>query len=322
MDNEALFSAAITPSDGDRAAVEQILSAEQPDAPRFWEPGGGGEAITVPVDGAEIRVYHAKPARPVARRPILFVPGWGTNPQGWFDLTKAVHGRAELYYLETREKASSRILDRRTDMGMSQSARDIGDAIGFLGLSARDFLLLGACWGAAQVLQGLVDRSISAPTVLVGDPMHTLWFSKWLLRWVSPVFPTAALKLVRPLFVKAMIGDMKEPVQKTRAYDFVYSADFWKWQKSAEAAKDFELYGALGGVRDEVFVFNGTSDKVHDPVHYPRLAGELPRGRFLHVPTVESRRELLFGAVALEFAKVSAADGVPPSLARFEKKVR
>jgi pimeloyl-ACP methyl ester carboxylesterase len=322
MDDVALFSAAITPHDGDRAAVDQLLSIGQPDAPRFWEPGGGGEAIIVPVDSAEIRVYHVKPARPVARRPIVFVPGWGTNPPGWFDFTKAVHGRAELYYLETREKASSRILDRRTDMGVSQAAKDIGDAIGFLGLSGCDFLLLGACWGAAQVLQGLIDHSISAPTVLVGDPMHTLWFNKWMLRWISPFVPTPAVRLLRPIFAKALLGDMKEPVQKARDYDFVYSADFWKWKKSAEAARDFELHDALGGVNDEVFVFNGTSDKIHDPVHYPRIAGELPRGRFLFAPTVESRRELLFGAVALEFAKVSAADGVPLSLARFEKKVR
>jgi hypothetical protein len=38
--------------------------------------------------------------------------------------------------------------------------------------------------------------------------------------------------------------------------------------------------------------------------------------------TDESLRERMFGAVALEFAKVSAAQGLPPSLAGFEKPVR
>ena len=123
-----LCGAAIVPAAGDEAAVDRLLSAEQPDAPRFWEPGNS-ETITVPVDGAEIRVYHTRPDRPVGRRPIVFVPGWGTNPQGWFDFYRAVHGRAEMYYLETREKASSRILDRRTDMGVGQAARDIARAL-------------------------------------------------------------------------------------------------------------------------------------------------------------------------------------------------
>jgi hypothetical protein len=48
----------------------------------------------------------------------------------------------------------------------------------------------------------------------------------------------------------------------------------------------------------------------------------MPRGRFLFTPTVESRRELLLGAAALEFAKVASPDGLPPSLARFERRVR
>ena len=76
----------------------------------------------------------------------------------------------------------------------------------------------------------------------------------------------------------------------------MYGADFWKWKKSAEAARDFELYGTLAAVRGEVFVLNGTADKVHDPADYPRMAAEMPRGRFLFTPTVESRRELLLGA--------------------------
>jgi pimeloyl-ACP methyl ester carboxylesterase len=325
VDPVALLGAAITPRDGEQAAVERLLSIEQPDAPRFWEPGGsvaaGVEVLAVPVDGAEIRVYRISPRRPSARRPIVFVPGWGTDPPGWFDFYKAVHGRAELWYLETREKASSRILDRRTDMGVAQAARDIGRVLDALGFARRDFVLAAACWGAAQVLQGMIDGHVRAPTVLLQDPMHRLWFPRWILRWVAPLVPLPLLHVLRPILVKLMLGDMKEPVQKARAVSFVYGADFWKWKKSAEAARDFELHGTLGGVRDEVFVLNGTADKVHDPVHYPRIAAELPRGRFLFTPTIESRRELLLGAAALEFAMVSAADGVPSSLAKFERRV-
>ncbi len=321
MIDQELCGAAIVPAPGDQAAVDRLLSVEQTDAPRFWEPGNG-EAITVPVEGAEIRVYHTRPEQPVGRRPIVFVPGWGTNPPGWFDFYKALHGRAEMYYLETREKASSRILDHRTDMGVGQAARDIGRALGALGLDGRDFVLAAACWGGAQVLKGLIDGRLAAPTILVQDPMHRLWFPRWVLRWVSPLVPLPLLHVLRPIIANALLGDMKEPTQKARAFAFVYGADFWKWKKSAEAARDFELYGTLSAVRREVFVLNGTADKVHDPADYPRMAAEMPRSRFLFTPTVESRRELLLGAVALEFAKVAASDGLPPSLARFERRVR
>ncbi len=321
MVDEKLCTAAIVPTPGDRDAVDRLLASEQPDAPRFWEPGNS-ETITVPVEGAEIRVYHTRPDRPEGRRPIVFVPGWGTNPPGWFDFSKPLHGRVEMYYLETREKASSRILDRRTDMSVGQAARDIARALGALGLAGGTSCWPAACWGGAQVLKGLIDGGLAAPTVLVQDPMHRLWFPRWVLRWVSPLIPLPLLHVLRPIIAGALLGDMKEPVQKARALAFVYGADFWKWKKSAEAARDFELYGTLAAVSREVFVLNGTADKVHDPADYPRMTAEMPRGRFLFTPTVESRRELLLGAVALEFAKVAASDGLPPSLARFERRVR
>jgi len=321
MSHPDLLAQALEPRAGDREAVSLLLDAADPDTPPL-EAAGTGQARRLPVDGAEIRVIHVVPKAPTSTRPIVFVPGWGTIPAGWQDFLSAVYGKAELYYIETREKSSSRILDRRTDMSVAQSARDIGRALSLLGLDGQDFVLAAACWGAAMVLKGMMDGHLHAPTVVLHDPMHTLWFPKWVLRWVAPWLPAPALAILRPIFAHVLLGDMREPRQRARAYSFVYDADFWKWKKSAQAARDFELYGSLGAVREEVFVANGTADKVHDPVDYPRICRELPRGRFLFLPTDESRRELLFGALALEFARARAADGLPASLTRFERPVR
>ena len=173
-----------------------------------------------------------------------------------------------------------------------------------------------------MILEGLLEGVLEAPTILLADPMHALWFSKWVLRWISPLLPSAAVQLLRPILRQALLGDMEDTVQKQRTFAFVNSADIWKWKKSAEAARDFELYGRLAAVKRELFVINGTADKVHDQRHYPRIALELPGGRFLYLPVEESRRERMFAAVALEFAAVSASDGLPAGLARFEKPVR
>ncbi len=302
--------------------VGELLGEDGQGAPELWAPGVCRE-VYVPVPGAEIRVYHCRPSGPTARRPIVLIPGWGTIPQGFQGFYEEVHDQAELYYLETREKLSSRILSRKPDMSVLRSARDIQLALQALGLSGkRDFLLVGACWGASMILEGLLSRELDAPTILLADPMHTLWFPKWVLRWLSPLLPAAVVRLLRPFLRQALLGDMKESAQKRRTFAFVNSADIWKWKKSAEAARDFELFGRLQAVDRELFVLNGTADKVHDQSHYPRIARELPGGRFLYLPVEESRRERMFAAVALQFARQSAADGLPPSLACFEKKVR
>jgi len=249
------------------------------------------------------------------------VPGWGTIPQGFQGFYEMVHGQAELYYLETREKLSSR-LGRKPDMSVLRSARDIQAALQALGLAGRDFVLVGTCWGASMILEGLLSGELDAPTIILADPMHTLWFPKWVLRWISPLLPAALVRLMRPVLRQAMLGDMKENAQKQRTFAFVNSADIWKWKKSAEAAREFELFGRLQKVDRELFVLNGTADKVHDQSHYPRIARELPGGRFLFAPVDESHRERMFAAVALQFARQSAADGLPASLAGFEKRVR
>jgi hypothetical protein len=206
---------------------------------------------------------------------------------------------------------------------VSQSARDIQQALDWLGLSRGcDFLLMAPCWGAAIVLQGLIEGTLDAPTVVVADPMHALWFPKWLLRFAAPIAPPTILRALRPLVARAMLGDMKEPTQKERAYSFVYGADVWKWKTAAHAAWDFELIGRLGKIAREVFVLNGTEDKIHERVYYPRMAAEMPRGRFVSMPTDERNRERLFGAAAVEFSRVPSQVGLPPALARFEKTIR
>lgn len=312
---------ALIPLPGDHEAVTALLDSADPATPPLESPDAG---VTrwIPVRDAELRVIHITPRNPVAARPVVFVPGWGTNPVGWQDFLPALWGKAELYYVETREKTSSRIHDRRTDMSVAQSARDIGEVLRGLGLADRDHLLVGACWGGAMILRGLIDGSIRSPTVLLADPMHTLWFPKWVLRWVAPWIPTLAVTLLRPFIAAALLGDMREPTQKARAYAFVYGADIWKWKKSAVAAAEFELYDELDRVTSEVFVLNGTADKVHDPADYPRMARQMRRARFLFMPTDESRRELLVGAASMEMARVGAAAGLPPSLTRFERPLR
>ena len=318
---EDLTSRALEHEPEYRLRVDAFLDPVPDSAPEFWSPGIGRE-IYVPVPGAEIRVIHVQPRSPSACRPVVLVPGWGTSPEGFQGFYEPLHGKAEFLFIETREKASSRIRGHGPDMSVARAALDIRAALEAAGLAGRDFVLVGTCWGSAQILEGLIRGVLAAPTLLLADPMHTLWFSKWFLRRVSPLIPAAAIRVLRPILRQVLVGDLKEGAQKRRTFEFIDGADVWKWKKSAEAARDFEIFDRLGAVEREVFVLNGTGDKVHDPRNYPRIAAELPRGRFLYLPVDEALRERMFGTVALEFARGGSADGLPPLLAEFERQIR
>jgi len=300
--------------------VHEMLDATERKVPNFWE-ANTTEILYVPVDNGEIRVYHFKPDNPISKRPLVFVPGWGGTEIGYVDFYEVIHDRVECFYIETREKKSSKLDRKEAKMGMSQKAKDVQDAINYLELDNDDFVLFGTCWGGAILLHGLIDGTIDAPTIITHDPMHTLWFPKWFLKYVTPILPLFVIRMMKPVLKKLKMKGMKEKVQRKRAENFIANAEPWKWRRAAESVKDFELYGNISGITKEVFVVNGTQDKVHDQISYLKMATEMPFSRFIYMKTDESRRERLMGLVTLEFSKITKDDGIPPSLIDFEKEI-
>jgi len=278
--------------------------------------------VYVPVDEGEIRTFHYLPQHKRVKRPIVLVPGWGAIPSGFQDFFNVVYNHAEVILIETREKGSSRLQRRRARLDMSQKARDIQAVLNHFDLNGnRDFLLMGTCWGASVILQGLMDRTIQAATVVAFDPMHTLWFPKWIIRYLGPVTPSWFWALVKPLAKTIALWGMEAETQRQRSEAFIDNATVWKWKRAAQQCVDFELLGRVGNIQQEVFIFNGTGDKIHDQSYYPKIAREMPRGRFIYMQTSESRRETLVGRIALEFAKVDQAAGLPALFDTFEKKL-
>lgn len=303
--------------------VQQMLKAVKQEAPPFWEEGVT-ESFYLPVDDGEIRVFHWIPENPVSIRPVVFVPGWGVMPVGYYDYFRVLYNRVECYYIETREKGSSRIDRKKARLDLHQKAKDVADVLDQLGLTGeRDFVLMAPCWGAAILLQGLLDGAVRAPTIVAVDPMHTLWFPKWLIRYAGPVTPPFIAEwVIKPVFKWLLLGNMKEPVQKLRAETFVDNAIVWKWRKAAMQVQDFELYKTAHNILENVFVVNGTHDKVHEQSDYPRLARLMPNARFIFMKTSEDNREYLMGLVALEFSRVTSAENIPPVLKEFEKELQ
>ncbi|MHA2357912.1 MAG: alpha/beta hydrolase [Candidatus Heimdallarchaeaceae archaeon] len=300
--------------------IDNMIEAAKRKVPNFWEIDECS-TIYVPVDDGEIRVLHIKPKNPITKRPLVFIPGWGGLVEGYTDFYQVLHEKVEFYFLETREKKSSKLNRKTAKMDMNQKAKDVQDVINYLGLEKQDFVLFGTCWGGAIILHGLIENIIQAPTLVANDPMHYFIFPKWLLNYVAPITPVFFANLIKPILKYAQIRDMKAKVQKQRTALFIDSAEAWKWKKAAVAVKDFELFGKLSVINEEVFVTNGTQDKIHNQIDYPLMAKEMPNGRFIFMKTVESKREYMMGLIALEFCKVTKEARIPPSLAEFEKKL-
>ncbi|NHJ03613.1 MAG: alpha/beta hydrolase [Candidatus Heimdallarchaeota archaeon] len=286
----------------------------------FWKEPIGKEFF-IPVNNGEIRVFHIKPKNTINKRPVIFISGWGTLPSLFKEMYEILHERVEFYYVETREKRSSHLNKKNASLSLSQKALDIQAVIDYFSLTNRDFVLVGTCWGSAIILQGLLDQTLKAPSIVTFAPMHKLWFNKFLLRNVLSFLPIFILKILFKIIPTFLFLGMKEKTQKRRNFELIKEAEVWKWKRAAIAAADFELYGKLSKIQDEVFVISGTNDRVHDENCYPRIADELPNGRFFYFGINENEREHLLGLVLHDFSEISSNQKIPDFFVEYEKNI-
>jgi len=275
------------------------------------DPGRGArrfasaQAVEVPVRDGTIQVYRIPPLVAGGTRPVVFVPGWGTAPEGFHALFASIPDGVELYYVETREKRSSRLSRSSASFTMDQFGEDLAAAMSCLDLIPRDPVLAGTCFGSAVIMHALSRRLVDVDTAVCFDPMVRLWVPRWVIRLFGPFVPPFLLWLLRPIIRTFVLAGMREPAQRARAAAFINSAEVWKWRRAAIATRDWSLFDFAGDVPQTVHVVNGSHDRFHDSRLFPDVASALPHGIFVRVPVDESRREQLMGLVAAEFAAQS-----------------
>ncbi|MFW9924399.1 MAG: hypothetical protein ACFFDW_14040 [Candidatus Thorarchaeota archaeon] len=301
--------------------LEKILELKQETITPFYE-NPNCTIHWIPVDDGQIRVLHILPEAPESIRPIVFLSGWQTMAHQFDDLDMIIHNRVEFYFVETREKNTSKLNRRKADLSISQKAKDVQKVIEYFNLQSEDFVLFGSCWGATIIFQGLLERTLDAPTIVTFSPMHKIWLNKFILKILVPILPPflfgIVLKSLAPLFFLRE----KAKTQKNRMMITIKEAENWKWRKCIIAHRNLNLFGKLHDIEKEVLVFAGTDDRVHKANDYPRFADEMPNGRFFYFGIEENEREFAMGILMYEISKIHANVSIPQFFKQYEKEIK
>jgi len=265
--------------------------------------------ITVP--GGTILCRHM-PAIGTPSQPVLFLPGWGAVLAGFEAVIEAIDPAVEIYYLETREKGSSR-MQRGASFSMPRTAADLGDVAAALGLQEHGYVLMGSSFGASVAAEALADGVLAGrlPTATVlFEPMSELWLPQALLA-ASRFAPLSMVALLKPLLKRLVLAGMRAETQRRRAALVIDGADLWKWRRAAGAMRGWSLFAVAPHVTEPVVVVSTTGDRFHDASVYPRIVEALPQGELLNRPVPESQREQLMGWLASVYARGDSPDRVP-----------
>ncbi|NHJ86143.1 MAG: alpha/beta hydrolase [Asgard group archaeon] len=292
------------------------------DVPNFFDENQS-EIIEVPVEDGYIRVFHHKPKEVKAKKPIIFLPGFGTAAYSWREFHHTHHNIAEYYHIETRDKKSAQIKRHiKVDFTIDRITHDIADVIKYIDCNNKDYILMGACLCGGVLLYGLIHDILNPPTVIAFDP-----FTKWtqyrlFVKILMPIFPPVLLDSMKFVIGKAVMKGMENEVQRKRNMENLEEAVGWKWRKFSLQNINYDLTNDFQKIKQEVFIFHGPKDKFHPDGTFQNVAAQIPNGRFFQLNISKEYRELLAGAIATEFSMVDKNNGVPKSLQKYEVPLR
>lgn len=301
-----------------KEVIQNLLKQGRRDVPTFLDEGAS-DITFVPIDEGELRVFHHKPDNITTKRPVIFVPGYVAAPISWVDFHIPHQGFGEYYYLETREKRSSRIKKpRKASMTVNQTAKDLGQAIENLGLKDKDFVLYGSSYGSTIVLEGLIHGYFTAPTIVVHDPMVKWVYDKSGYNIMLKVVPKFILSALRMPLARLFTMGMKNKANRERMLEFCRGIQPWKFKRSTLQNNKMNMIDELKKIKEEVFLTTGPLDRYHHRIEYYNYAKEMPRGRLIFMNTPDTERQLIAGIIGTEFMKITKDDDVPESIKQFE----
>lgn len=301
------------------AIIDRLIEENNRQVPFFYDEGVC-DVSYVPIDDGELRIFHHIPKKPLSKRPVLFVPGFGTSPWSWRHFSVPMYEKCEYYFLETREKGSSKIRNRRkAKMSVDQTGKDIGQVIAHLGLDKKDFVLFGASYCGGIILNALAKKYLTAPTVAVYDPLKSWKNHRKYVYFLAPM-PPFLIEVFKHLIVRMFLIGFKNESQRQRIYDYIKHAVAWKWRKAGIHNFKYDVSPILKDIEEEVQVYHGPFDKFHPGEHYFQMAKSIPNGKYIYLKTPEEHRELLAGIIALELGKTTKEAGIPKIFEQFEIK--
>ncbi len=317
MNNEQMF----VHTQKQKQAIRELLEKGRRDVPTFLDEGAS-EILYVPIDDGELRVFHHVPEKSETKRPIVFIPGYVAAPISWVDFHIPHQGIGEYYYLETREKRSSKIKKtREITMTINQTAYDVGVALKGLGLANKDYVLASSSYGGAVILDGLINQYFDPPTTFVHNPIVKWVWEKSINNILLRIVPMFILSILRLPIAYIFTAGMKNKVNKMRMIEFARGLQTWKFKRCTLQNNKFNIFDDLKKIKNEVFINTGPLDRYHPRLEYFNYAKEIPNGRFLFMNTPDEDRQLLAGVIGTEFAKVSKDKGLPQILSQFEIKI-
>lgn len=244
-------------------------------------------------DGVSLRtVTFTPPAGTPQRPPVVFLPGWISAIEGWSDVLEVLTAEHPVLYVETREKASARLPERRgLDFSMDRLCADLDELVADRLAPDEPFCFFGSSLGSTLILEYLGRGGRRPLLAVLVAPNLVFRLPRWVVI-AARTLPASAFTLLRPIMkwylCSFMLDAEREPEQAERYRRNLDTAEPWRLRANALELKDYSAWERLPRVRAPVLIVAGASDSLHHLDDMRKMVSVMPDAR---LEVLESNRE-------------------------------
>ena len=245
-------------------------------------------------DGTRLRILTTKPSNAEVDLPLVLVPGMGSIPWGWDVVLMGLKEFMPIYYLETREKKSSKP-PKNARFTIERMARDLKQVIEQLGLNDEKYFLMGSSMGGSVIVEALRTHLVTPlGTILVGPTLkfpYPYWL-KYLIYPVPAFFVTLIKPLVRLYIHMLLVDTKKEPLQAIKYDKVLDEFEPWKMKKLGIHIAGFDGWKGLENIKTHCLLVGASLDKMHKSEATKKIATIIPYADFVDLGSNKNTHDM------------------------------
>lgn len=226
-------------------------------------------------DGSDLRILEHNFEKDKQNGFTLFViAGWGSVVLGWDDFLLEALKHFNIIYLETREKASSR-LPKKTKHTMDRMSLDVQEVLSQLEIDENKLILFGSCFGAIVIADGLSKNKYDPFLSILVAPPPMLELPKGT-RYIVPIAPTFLFEPIKPILIYWINKKSESQEQAAKYTRVLMEANAKKWKKVGNPICRKRYWRLFPKISSRTLLVGAEEDKMHNIQKTNKIANMIP----------------------------------------------
>ncbi len=238
-------------------------------------------------ENVSLRVITFTTPKKTSNPSVVFVAGWVSQISAWQEVLLEMTKEFNVYYIETREKISSRVKGN-VGYGVVDMGQDIVKLIEHFDLKNGEYIFFGSSLGATTILDSCrLLKSDPRCLVLVGPNAEFRVPKTWI--FLVTIFYPPMYKLIKPTvlwYLKNFRLNVKHDYAQFEKYSTALdAADPWKLKKAVLSLAKYKIWDFLEHVKYPALIIGASKDKLHDPGNLKKIVHDLTNSTYVDMET-------------------------------------